>query len=94
MAQTTMTPPPMTVGRRLKLLRDRWGWTLADVERLTGGDITQSALSRYEHDQRGIPEPKLRLLCDLYRVTPNDVLGYSENGITLDQRSRKAPVAA
>lgn len=73
----------MALKDMLRRARENKGLSQTDVERLCG--IKRTALSNYEN---GVSEPdvdKLKVLCDLYGITPNDLFEWeNDNSPALD----------
>lgn len=67
-----------TVAMRLRDLRADRGWTLKDVEDLTGGRVKASALGSYERLDRSISLFKLERLAEVYGVSLPFLLGLEE----------------
>jgi transcriptional regulator with XRE-family HTH domain len=65
-------PSPTVRGRRLryelKRLRDERGLTIDQVSELSGGDLRQPTISRWETGDRRIRPTDLRFLLDVYEV--------------------------
>lgn len=62
---------------RLKELREEKGWTLDDVENITG--IKRGTFNNYEN---GETEPTLnvwKMLADYFHVTPQYLVGWSND---------------
>jgi transcriptional regulator with XRE-family HTH domain len=56
------------LGKRLREVRRRYGYTRLDVERLTEGRWTATALGTYERGERLMTAVRLFALADFYRV--------------------------
>jgi transcriptional regulator with XRE-family HTH domain len=84
MAQAT-ADRGLTLGLRLHLARRRWRLKLSEVAAATG--VPVSTLSRYETDQTPPTSDRLLALALLYKTTPNELLGYSAEGLTPPQLS-------
>ncbi|MFC7443471.1 helix-turn-helix domain-containing protein [Laceyella putida] len=65
----------MTLGERLKQLREKRGLSQIEVSKRTG--IPNHSLSNYERDQRTPPIESQRILADFYHVS----LDYLVNGV-------------
>lgn len=63
---------PIQVGKNLKDIRLAFGWYIYQVSFMTGRKVTEVMLNHYEAG-RGVPANKLKILCDLYKVNPEDV---------------------
>ena len=74
------------VGPRIQFLRERRGYTLADISRLTG--FSTSTLSRLETGQRKASLELLLPLARIYNVPLDDLVGAPETG---DPRVRLRP---
>lgn len=57
------------LGERLRAVRNRRRWTRGDVERLSEGRWTATALGTYERAERALTAVNLMLLADFYRVS-------------------------
>lgn len=57
------------LGRRLLEVRRRYGWTRADVARLSNGRWSATALGTYERGERMMAAVNLFALADFYRVS-------------------------
>lgn len=90
-----------TLGEYLKFSREKIGYSLSQVYEKTG--ITDSRLSRMEHDATQCPPEELKKLADLYQVslvelfimagylTNEDLSGYQRvfNGVSeLDEEEK------
>ncbi len=62
------------LGQALRSLRRRYGWTRADVARLSEGRWTATALGTYERGERMMTAVGLFALADFYRVPVADLL--------------------
>jgi transcriptional regulator with XRE-family HTH domain len=65
--------PSPTVRRRrlrseMRRIRDDLGLTIEDVSQASDGDISESAISRWENGDRGLRPTELRILLDIYKV--------------------------
>jgi Helix-turn-helix len=63
------------LGRRLREARERRGWRLADVERISKRQIKASVLGAYERGERNLTVPKLYRLASFYGVSVLALLG-------------------
>ncbi|GMX65886.1 hypothetical protein Elgi_51570 [Paenibacillus elgii] len=63
----------MSLGARLKLEREKKGWSQIDVAEKIG--ITNAVLSNYERDYRDPDTQNLTKLADLYQVSTDYLLG-------------------
>lgn len=66
----------MGLKEALKKARINKGYKQGDVEDLIG--IKRSALSNYETGLSTPPVDKLRLLCDLYEIEPNELFEWED----------------
>lgn len=57
------------IGGRLRSIREQKQLSLADVERLSGGDFGPSTVGAYERGERTITVPRLDRLADFYGVS-------------------------
>jgi transcriptional regulator with XRE-family HTH domain len=82
-------PSPTVRRRRLRAemrrLRDERGLTIEDVSQASDGDISESALSRWESGDRGLRPTELRILLDIYQVTDPE----RESLLTLCRQARE-----
>ena len=60
----------------LRKLRIKLGLTLKDVEEKTG--INRDYLSLMETEKRPINQKNMKVLCEFYKVKPNELLGYDK----------------
>lgn len=63
------------LGERLRAVRNRRRWTRGDVERLSEGRWSATALGTYERAERVLTAVNLFLLADFYRVPVIELLG-------------------
>jgi transcriptional regulator with XRE-family HTH domain len=85
-----MARPSPTVRRRrlrseLRRLRIERGLTIEDVQERSNGDIKAPTLSRWETGERSIRPVDLRLLLDIYNLSPED----REALLTLARQARE-----
>ncbi|CAN5847032.1 transcriptional regulator BldD [soil metagenome] len=66
------------VGRRLRSIRQAQDLSLSDVERVSGGRWSASAVGAYERGFRNLSLPRLRELARFYRVPMVVLLGEAE----------------
>ncbi|WP_426447651.1 helix-turn-helix domain-containing protein [Paenibacillus sp. S-38] len=66
----------MSLGKRLRIERERNGWSQLYVAEKLG--ITNTVLSNYERDYRDPDTETLKKLADLYEVSADYLLGRSE----------------
>jgi transcriptional regulator with XRE-family HTH domain len=78
------------VGTRLRAVRRAKALSLDDVERLSGGRWSASAIGAYERGFRNLSLPRLRELAIFYDVPMSVLLGEidSLSGVPLSQRLR------
>lgn len=70
-----------TVGTRLKVARINAGYRqtqVIDILLRKGYEISQNTLSNYETDRREIGLKLLKLLCEIYRISPEKII-YDES---------------
>jgi transcriptional regulator with XRE-family HTH domain len=72
----------MGLKEALKKARINKGYKQGDVEDLIG--IKRSALSNYETGVSEPPVDKLKLLCDLYEIEPNELFEWEESHPEVD----------
>lgn len=61
---------------RIQYLRDEADMKQADLAKRI--DVAPNTLSNYENENRKIPLDKLRLICEVFGVTADYVLGWSD----------------
>ena len=67
----------MTIGERLKMLREQNGMTLEEVARHLG--IGRSTVFRYENGTvTNIPSDKIGMLARMFDVTPSYIMGWTD----------------
>lgn len=66
----------MDFGKRLRALREDADMTQAQVAKVLG--TTQQYYGKYESGERPLPVDRLRILCDLYQVSADYILGLPE----------------
>ena len=93
------------VGQRLRAIRRQRGLSLDEVERLSGGRWSASAIGSYERGFRNLSLPRLRDLAAFYSVPIGALLGESEPAtpgvagrlvldlVALSEREEAAPIA-
>jgi transcriptional regulator with XRE-family HTH domain len=69
---------------RLRYLRKEQNFTQTDIAEILG--ISQGMYHRYETGKTALPVRHLMILCDLYRVSVDDVLGMRQ------RRRREIPL--
>ena len=67
------------VGTRLRAVRRAKAFSLDDVERLSGGRWSASAVGAYERGFRNLSLPRLRELAEFYDVPMSVLLGEVDN---------------
>lgn len=78
------------IGCRVNCLRRKRGISLKMlVARLqvSGADLSYASVCKLEGQNRQVTDRELVLLAQILEVTPNDLLGYSEEGITFPHAS-------
>lgn len=68
------------LGERLRSFRRLRGWSLHDVEDLTGGEYKASVLGAYERGDRALTVARLLRLAELYDVPASWFLPEPEDG--------------
>ena len=63
------------LGSRLRELRRRYGWTRADVQSLSDGRWTATALGTYERGERMMTAAGFAALADFYRAPAATLIG-------------------
>ena len=93
------------VGQRLRAIRRQRGLSLDDVERLSGGRWSASAIGSYERGFRNLSLPRLRDLAEFYTVPISALLGEPDTAtsgaagrlvldlVALGEQEEAAPVA-
>jgi transcriptional regulator with XRE-family HTH domain len=66
-----------TVGKRIKYLRERRGWSQLDIEEKTG--INNSVISRIENDKRSAQAEEIVTFCKLFNVSSDYLLGRTSD---------------
>lgn len=64
------------IAKRLHELRIYRSYKQSEVAKLL--NVSQRTYEAYEQGKRVLPLEKLLSLCELYRITPNELLGYEE----------------
>lgn len=64
----------MKTGQRINDLRLKFRFTQDELAVKLG--LTKAQISNYERDISNIPADKLIMLCEIFKVTPNYLLGY------------------
>jgi transcriptional regulator with XRE-family HTH domain len=62
------------LGGRLRAARRQRGWSLSDVESMTGGEFKASVVGAYERGERAISVQRLVRAADIYSVEPVELL--------------------
>lgn len=70
----------MTVGQRIKLKREEKGLSQKELANLIGYE-SKSAVSYIESDKREVPFDKLSEIAKVLDVSPNWLLGWSEEPV-------------
>ncbi|HEX6946266.1 MAG TPA: helix-turn-helix transcriptional regulator [Acidimicrobiia bacterium] len=76
-----------SLGQRLRVARRQRGWSLGDVEEMTGGEFKASVVGAYERGERAISVQRFVRIAEVYGFTPSDLLpttSSSEAGLTID----------
>lgn len=73
-AQTAKPLDLLRLGERLREVRRRYGWTRADVQNLSQGRWTATALGTYERGERMMSAVGLVALADFYRASAADLI--------------------
>ena len=68
----------VAVGRRLRDARRRYGWTRADVQALSEGRWSATALGTYERGERMMTAAGFAALADFYRTPVTALIGVAE----------------
>lgn len=58
----------ISIGKRLRKIREKIRYSLHDVEKLTNGEFKVGTLAGYETGKRKISIPRLKKLADFYNV--------------------------
>ena len=80
------------VGQRLRSIRRQKGWSLQDVEAMSGLEFKASVLGAYERGERSLSLPRMQRLAAFYGVPVDQLLpammqrqaAEDGDGITLD----------
>ena len=72
----------MTVGQRIKLKREEKGLSQKELANLIGYE-SKSAVSYIESDKREVPFDKLSEIAKVLDVSPNWLLGWSEEPVLI-----------
>jgi transcriptional regulator with XRE-family HTH domain len=68
----------LAVGMRLRAVRMALGWSLADAEEQSWGNIKAVVISSYERADRGVTISRLAEIADLYQVPVASLLPPEE----------------
>ena len=63
-----------SLGQRLRVARRQRGWSLGDVEAVTGGEFKASVVGAYERGERAISVQRFVHIAEVYGFTPSDLL--------------------
>lgn len=69
------------IGETLRAARKIAQFSGADVERISGGQISQTALMSYERGERRITVERLVAICQVYRRSPSALVGEIERQV-------------
>lgn len=72
----------MTVGERIKMLRISLNMSQDELARRCGLQ-TSSAISYYESGKRKVPYHIVAKVSDIFGVTPNYLMGFSEKSVDM-----------
>lgn len=75
-----------SLGQRLRVARRQRGWSLGDVEDMTGGEFKASVVGAYERGERAISVQRFVRIAEVYGFTPSDLLpaNVAGAGLTID----------
>jgi transcriptional regulator with XRE-family HTH domain len=74
-AETRGRPPSQEpVGKRLRRIRSDRGWSLVDVQTMSGGEFKASVVGAYERGERVLSISRLLRLAAVYGVDPSELL--------------------
>jgi len=75
-----------SLGQRLRVARRQRGWSLGDVEDMTGGEFKASVVGAYERGERAISVQRFVRISEVYGFTPSDLLpaAAAGAGLTID----------
>jgi transcriptional regulator with XRE-family HTH domain len=62
------------VGKRLRRIRSERGWSLVDVQTMSGGEFKASVVGAYERGDRVLSISRLMRLAEVYGVDPSELL--------------------
>lgn len=65
----------ITIGKRLRRIREEKGYSLYDVERITRGEFKVPTLASYETAKRKISISRISKLASVYKVSLDSILG-------------------
>ena len=68
----------MTIGNRIKMLREERGISQYELATMIGYS-SRSSINKIELNQRGVPIEKLNSLAEALGTTPNTLLGWKED---------------
>jgi len=63
-----------SLGQRLRMARRQRGWSLGDVEEMTGGEFKASVVGAYERGERAISVQRFVRIAEIYGFHPSDLL--------------------
>lgn len=85
MANETSEPSWPQIARRLREIRQSRGWTLHDVERLSGGRWNSAVVGSYERTDRALTLANAIELAKFYQVPFSYLVGYAQEQKFLTQ---------
>lgn len=72
-----MTDFNKSIGKKMQNLRSAVGLKQSDVAKLL--DIPRTAISLLECGERDLSVYEFNMLCKLYRISPNEILGWNRS---------------
>jgi transcriptional regulator with XRE-family HTH domain len=78
----TVSPPLNLIGRQVRELRDRKGWTQEELSvklQVFGWDVSRESLAKLETQQRRVPDGELYILAKVLGARTDDLFPASVN---------------
>lgn len=75
------------LGNKLKKLRDQVGLNQQHISTLL--EIPRSALALIESGKRPLSIEEFDLICRIYRISPNEILGWNRTKVNLNDEENK-----
>lgn len=67
----------MTIGQRIKKLREERGMTQEELAKVLGYSH-KTSISKIESDERNLTQPKIKAIAEIFDVSPSALLGIGE----------------